>query len=146
MTAPHHDHIFVYGTLQRSAGHPFGAKMREMADFIGEGSIAARLYIVTDPDDATNAYPGALPSPNPEERVHGEIYAIRDREALFAALDRFEGIAPDLPEPHEFALRSVEVTTAAGALRAHSYLYNWDVSDARRLEDGRYTEAAPDVR
>jgi gamma-glutamylcyclotransferase (GGCT)/AIG2-like uncharacterized protein YtfP len=143
-----HDHLFVYGTLGAAAGHPMGDLLRHCAEFVGKGTITARLYKIDDPDEpGENAYPGALPSPNPSDKVYGEVYRVTDPDQLYPALDNFEACSDDWPEPQEFALRSVPVTLADGmSLRASSYLYTWDVADAERIPSGRYKDRAPDIR
>ena len=143
-----HDLLFVYGTLGSAAGHPLGDLMRAHAALLGTGTICARLYVIDDPDEpGQNTYPGALPSPDPSDRVHGEVYRISAPDEVFPALDRFEACSPEHPEPHEFALRSVPVTMTDGtALRALCYLYTWDVSTYTRVPSGKYAEHAPHVR
>lgn len=143
-----HDHLFVYGTLGAAAGHPLGDLLRVHATPVGTGSICARLYVINDPDEpGENFYPGALPSPILTDRVHGEVYRITDPAALFPALDKFEACSPDHQEPHEFALRSVEVTMDGDApLRASTYLYTWDVTGYERITSGRYTARDPNIR
>lgn len=152
MQRPERDHLFVYGTLLTSAEHPLGRLLRDKARLVGHGSINARLYLIEDPDDADNSYPGAVPSANPEDRVHGELYEVLDREPLLEALDSFEACSPDWPEPHEFVLRAVEVSVvedgegAAAQRPAMAYLYSWDVSSALRVPSGRFDAVAPTVR
>ena len=55
-------HLFVYGTLTRTAGHPMGARLRAHSAYVGPGAIRARRYVIRDPDGLEGAYPGALPS------------------------------------------------------------------------------------
>lgn len=143
-----HDHLFVYGTLGAAAGHPLGDLLRAHAEPAGTGSIRARLYVINDPDEpGENFYPGALPSPDAADHVHGEVYRITDPDTLFPALDRFEACSPEHPEPHEFALRSVEVTQSDGEkMRASTYLYTWDVTGYERITSGRYTTRDPNIR
>jgi gamma-glutamylcyclotransferase (GGCT)/AIG2-like uncharacterized protein YtfP len=140
--------FFVYGTLLSGAGHQMGALLREHARLIGPGSFQGRLYIVPDPDDPSNAYPGAVPSGAIGDRVHGELYQITgDQDRLLAALDQFELCGPEHPEPHEFLSRQITVELADGTrLRAKTYLYTWDVSQARPVPGGRYTENGAKVR
>ena len=142
------DHLFVYGTLGREAGHPLGDLLRAKADWVGAGSIRARLYLIDDPDEpGRNFYPGALPAPDPADRVYGEVYRVRDAAGLFPALDRFEACSPDHPEPHEFMLRPTPVRMEDGeTLWAVTYFYTWDVADAARIPSGRFEGAAADVR
>lgn len=142
------DRLFTYGTLVTAARHPLGDLVREKARFVGAGSICARLYLIDDPEDpGANFFPGALPSPDPADRVFGEIYDVIDPDPLYAALDDFEACGPAWPEPQEFILRSVEVVMDNGeSTRAVAYLYSWDVTGARRIQSGRWTEVSPDVR
>lgn len=134
--------LFVYGTLLADSDHPIARLLAVNGRRIARGSIAGRLYIVPDPTDATNSYPGALPSGVPGERVHGEIYEITgDRAALFAKLDHYEVCSPDFPEPHEFLRRRVTVDLEdGGSMLAMCYLYTWDVSGARHIPTGRYVD------
>ena len=135
-------YLFVYGTLLANANHALGALLRRHATATGAGSIRARLYIIADPDDATNAYPGAVPSGDRDDRVHGEIYALTgDPARLLATLDEFEHCSPGRPEPYEFLRRIVPVDADGGAvIKAMTYLYTWDVSRARHVPGGRYAE------
>jgi gamma-glutamylcyclotransferase (GGCT)/AIG2-like uncharacterized protein YtfP len=118
-----------------------GDLLRENARYAGEASIRARLYIIRDPDDPVNTYPGAVPTADPADHLYGELYEITgDTARLYAVLDRFEGCSPDWPEPHEFLRRNVEVELMDGqAAAAIAYLYTWDVSLAKYVASGRYT-------
>lgn len=142
-----HPLLFVYGTLTTTAGHPMGALLREHGRHIGHGTIRARLYVIEDPDvPGQNSYPGALPSPDPDDRVHGELYEVHAPDIVFPQIDAFEGCSPDWPEPHEYLRRVIEVAMADGrSVEAQTYLYTWDVSRARHEPSGRFTGAAPDV-
>ncbi len=148
MTAEKGDLLFVYGTLQSTAQHPMGDLLRSHARLVGTGAICARLYIIDDQEDlGANYFPGALPSPDPADRVYGEVYELTNPAPLMPELDRLEACGPDWPEPQEFILRNVEVLIDGGeAARAWSYLYTWDVTGAERVMSGRFTVVAPDVR
>lgn len=140
MAARARDLLFVYGTLLTTANHPLGEVLRAHASYIGKGSMQARLYWIKDPDDPRNHYPGAFPSGNPADRVHGEVYEITDPARVLPALDRYEACSEDWPEPHEFLRRSVPVRLEKGGeLRCWSYFYTWDVSRARLIASGRFT-------
>jgi len=139
--------LFIYGTLLAVARHPMGDALRAGGHRIGSGSIQARLYVIDDPDaPGENFYPGAVPSADPRDRVFGEVWDITAPD-LWARFDAFEACSADWPEPHEFMLRTIDVALNDGqVLQARSYLYTWDVTTARHIPDGRFTEASPDVR
>lgn len=144
MTLP----LFAYGTLLAGAKHRISAHLREMSRPMGHATFQGRLYIVTDPDDPTNAYPAALPSADPADVVHGELYQITgDAERLYKLLDRFEGCWPDWPQPYEYLRREISVVRDGGeTIQATAYLYTWDVSRARHVPAGRYRGELGDVR
>jgi len=148
MTASDALHLFVYGSLQTSANHRYGDLLRRNARLIGTGSIQAHLYIVRDPHDSTNAYPGAVPSADPANRVFGELYALGpDSEGLLEALDEFEHCSADWPEPREFLRCRTGVVVSDGvAVQALAYLYAWDVSGAQLLSGGRFLDDGADIR
>lgn len=146
--ADYPSHLFVYGTLLGRAEHPMGALLAENGRLVAEGSIQARLYLVTEEDaEGINTYPGAVPSAVASDRVHGEVHEILAPEIVFPAFDAFEACTPGWPEPYEFLLRPVDVTLRSGdVLRAASYLYTWDTSRAELIASGRFTMVSPDTR
>lgn len=134
--------LFVYGTLMTRAAHPLGELLREHARFVDLGSIQARLYHINDPDDPARYYPGAVPSPFRDDRVHGELYEVLRADHVYSALDHYEGCSPDWPEPHEFLRRRVQVRLVCGAEHvAACYLYTWDLATAQRIEKGIYSQS-----
>ena len=144
MTHTPHDLLFVYGTLQRRSDHPNAALLRAHSEWMGRGSIRARLYIINDPDDpGRKYYPGALPSADPGDRVYGDVYRVASRQKVFTVLDDFEACSQQWPQPHEFIKRQISVTLEDGAvLMAMSYLYSWDVTNAEYVASGQYTSSA----
>lgn len=134
--------LFVYGTLTRRIDHPLGLLVQRHATCRGEGRMRARLYLIPDPEEPGNAYPGAVPSGYDEDIVFGEIFEVHAPEALFPELDRYEACSPERPEPHEFVRRRVPVTMEEkGLLLCWSYLYAWDVARARHVPSGRVEDA-----
>jgi gamma-glutamylcyclotransferase (GGCT)/AIG2-like uncharacterized protein YtfP len=141
--------LFVYGTLLTNAGHPLAEQLQRRGRKLGTGSIRARLYIIDDPDDpGRNSYPGAVPSADPADRVHGEVHELEgDTTGLFSILDDFEACSARWPEPHEFLRRSMTVEMTGGdRLEATVYLYTWDVTRARYIASGRYDGSLGAVR
>lgn len=141
-------HLFVYGTLLAQSDHPMGRLLSAHADVVSDGTIQARLYIITEEDaQGINRYPGAVPSPFAEDVVHGVLHKVRDPEAVFPAFDDFEACAPGWPEPYEFLLRPIDVTQTDGTvIRASAYIYTWDTARAEHVPSGRFVENASKAR
>ena len=125
------DHLFVYGTLRRSADHPKHGLILP-ATFIGPGRFPGRLYDL-------GSYPGVVASDDPADRVHGEVYRLHDPAATLARLDVYEGCGAANPPPTEYARSEETVRSSDGeAIRAYVYLYRWPLGGARRIVSGDY--------
>lgn len=88
MIIPHHQRLFVYGSLRSDLGRlrpgqsePAYALLAGNASPQGPASISGRLY-------APAWYPGYVP--DTASRVRGEMWAIND-SSILAKLDAFEG-------------------------------------------------------
>jgi gamma-glutamylcyclotransferase (GGCT)/AIG2-like uncharacterized protein YtfP len=83
-------HLFVYGTLRSGSAAAAAQALRTHAVRVGTGSIGARLLDL-------GAYPGAVPSDDPADRVAGEVWAIAvgAETELLRLLDEFEGCSPE---------------------------------------------------
>ena len=124
-------HIFVYGTLRRSEALPMHQLLLP-ATFVGVGSFAGRLYDV-------GAYPAAVRSDDPAERVHGEVYRLHEPATTLARLDTYEGCTDDDPVPHEYVRTTLDVQTAVGSkISALVYLYNHPTTSLTRVPGGDY--------
>ena len=129
-------HLFVYGSLMSTAGHPMGARLQAEARLIGAATLAGRLYRVS-------WYPGVVESTDPEQRVHGEVYALADPVRALAWLDAYEGIAPGSRESGEYTRVERPVRLDSGEeITAWVYLYQKDVSQLPLVADGRWTAAS----
>jgi gamma-glutamylcyclotransferase (GGCT)/AIG2-like uncharacterized protein YtfP len=129
-------HLFVYGSLMSTAGHPMGARLRREARLLGPASICGRLYRVS-------WYPGAVESGDPAHRVHGELYALDDPARSLAWLDAYEGIAPGSRESGEYTRDERPALLASGEpVTAWVYLYRKPVDPAHLVADGRWRSDA----
>lgn len=125
------DLLFVYGTLRRSTAHQ-GHELLSPATFIGPGEFQGRLY------DLGN-YPGMVPSGNPADIVHGEVYRLHDLRATLTRLDHYEGCAGTCPPPTEYVHVVADVSLSDGTfVKAHLYLYQRSLDGLRRIESGDY--------
>jgi gamma-glutamylcyclotransferase (GGCT)/AIG2-like uncharacterized protein YtfP len=109
-------HLFVYGTLLSTAGHPMGTRLGREAKLIGQASIAGVLYRL-------GQYPGLIASADLQKRVHGEVFALNNPEASLTWLDAYEGIVPG-DEQNEYQRVERDVQLASGEeLAVWVYLY-----------------------
>jgi len=127
--------LFVYGTLMSAAGHPMGARLAREATLIGPASIQGRLYRIA-------WYPGVVDTPNAEERVHGEIYALTDPVTSLAWLDAYEGLTAGRHDSEYARLERPARALAGVNLMAWVYLYRRDPDPLGLISDGRWTAPA----
>jgi gamma-glutamylcyclotransferase (GGCT)/AIG2-like uncharacterized protein YtfP len=81
--------LFVYGTLRSGSAAAAARALRTHAVRVGTGSIGARLLDL-------GAYPGAVPSDDPADRVAGEVWtiAVGAETEILRLLDDYEGCTP----------------------------------------------------
>ncbi|MBR1126027.1 gamma-glutamylcyclotransferase [Bradyrhizobium lablabi] len=128
------DLLFVYGTLMRGFDHPMARLLSANADFIGEARCCGRLYLVKH-------YPGLVLSEDPADIVHGELFRLREREAMLREFDMYEACGENFPQPTEYLRRMLPLTLGDGsATEAWTYVYNWPVTKLPRIETGRFLE------
>ena len=125
-------HLFVYGTLRRSAAHPMH-RLLLPATFVGPARFQGRLYDL-------GSYPGAVASAQPTDFVRGEVYRLHEPATTLATLDRYEGCTADDPAPHEYVRTCADVWLEPGAdsLAAQIYLFNRPTAHLTQIEPGDY--------
>jgi gamma-glutamylcyclotransferase (GGCT)/AIG2-like uncharacterized protein YtfP len=127
--------LFVYGTLMRGYVHPMARLLSANADFLGEAFCRGKLYMVKH-------YPGLVLSDDRADIVHGELYRLRDPEALLREFDMYEACGEGFPEPTQYVRGMLPVTVADGSVgEAWTYIYNWPVADLTWIESGRFLKA-----
>jgi gamma-glutamylcyclotransferase (GGCT)/AIG2-like uncharacterized protein YtfP len=128
------DRLFVYGTLMRGFDHPMAKLLSRSADFLGEATCCGRLHLIKH-------YPGLVRSDDPTDIVCGELYRLRERDALLAEFDMYEACGAGFPEPTEYLRTILQVTCADGiASEAWTYVYNWPVKNLPRIASGKFLE------
>ncbi len=128
------DRLFVYGTLMRSFDHPMAKLLSANADFLGGATCRGSLYLIKH-------YPGLVLSEDPREVVFGELFRLRERDALLREFDMYEACGEGFPEPTEYVRRKLNVTLADGTVNeAWTYVYNWAVVGLPRIPSGRFVE------
>lgn len=128
------DRLFVYGTLMRGFDHPMAQLLSRSADYLGPVTGRGRLYLIKH-------YPGLVLSDDPKEIVFGELYRLRDRDALLGEFDMYEACGEGFPEPTEYLRQMLQVTREDGtASEAWTYVYNWPVTGLPRIASGKFLE------
>jgi gamma-glutamylcyclotransferase (GGCT)/AIG2-like uncharacterized protein YtfP len=132
------DRLFVYGTLMRDFDHPMARMLSSHADFLGEAQCRGRLYLVKH-------YPGLVLSDDAAEIVSGELYRLRQPDALLREFDMYEACGEGFPEPTEYLRQMLQVTLSDGTAApqvadAWTYVYNWPVAHLPRIASGRFME------
>jgi gamma-glutamylcyclotransferase (GGCT)/AIG2-like uncharacterized protein YtfP len=128
------DRLFVYGTLMRGFDHPMAQLLSRSADFLGAATCRGRLYLIKH-------YPGLVLSDDAGDIVSGELYRLRDRDALLGEFDMYEACGEGFPEPTEYIRRMLSVTHADGAPgEAWTYVYNWPVTGLPQIASGKFLE------
>ena len=128
------DRLFVYGTLMRGFDHPMARLLMANADFLGEAQCRGRLYLVRH-------YPGLVLSTDPADIVHGELYHLREPQALLSEFDMYEACGEGFQEPTEYVRQMLPVTLAGGATgEAWTYIYNWPVTELPLIASGRFLD------
>lgn len=132
------DLLFVYGTLMRGFDHPMAKLLSANADFVGAARCQGRLYRVKH-------YPGLVLSDQAGDVVFGELFRLRQPEALLRELDMYEACGEGFPPPTEYLRQTLPVAVSDGArseaaLEAWTYIYNWPVTKLPRIVSGRFLE------
>jgi gamma-glutamylcyclotransferase (GGCT)/AIG2-like uncharacterized protein YtfP len=127
---PGNNHLFVYGTLRRTSRHPMARFLSDHAEWVDYAVYRGLLFNL-------GACPGAVASDDPEHRVYGEVYRLRNPGVLWPLLDRYEEFGGDFPEPNEFVRREQEVWLVGGRfISAWVYLYNHSTDGLEILRHG----------
>ena len=128
------DRLFVYGTLMRGFDHPMAKLLSRSADFLGEAKCCGRLYLIKH-------YPGLVLSDEPADIVFGELYRLRDRDALLGEFDMYEACGPGFKAPTEYIRQMLNVTLDDGRVsEAWTYIYNWPVTGLPHIASGKFLE------
>jgi gamma-glutamylcyclotransferase (GGCT)/AIG2-like uncharacterized protein YtfP len=126
------DYLFVYGTLRRETASRMYHQLAQHCEYVTDATLQAKLFEVA-------GYPGAVESGNSDDRVHGELYRIVDKDLLLAQLDEYEACSDRFPQPHEYVRKKLPVTVAANEkIEAWVYVFNHAVTGLRQIMSGNY--------
>lgn len=126
------DYLFVYGTLKRGTETEMHQLLARYADYLGEGTFQGTLYNI-------DYYPGVVPSDDPDDQVHGEVYRLQGPELVLPQLDDYEGITDSSERPTEYIRRRHPVRLKRGEeLSCWIYIYNWPIEEHEVIESGAF--------
>src|SRR2546429_8836037 len=118
----------------RAFDHPMAQLLSRSADFLGAATCRGRLYLIKH-------YPGLVLSDDAADIVFGELYRLRDRDALLGEFDMYEAYGAGFPEPTEYVRRMLSVTHEDGAAgEAWTYVYNLAVTGLPQIASGKFLE------
>jgi gamma-glutamylcyclotransferase (GGCT)/AIG2-like uncharacterized protein YtfP len=127
------DWVFFYGTLMSGFKRPGRARLDDVLQPVGRGSIRAALYDL-------GIYPAAIPVTD-ESCVWGEVHQMLDPEAVLSTLDEIEGYRPSEPDASLYTRVETLVTLEDGRVaNAWVYFYNAPLGRAERIESGDYLD------
>lgn len=123
--------LFVYGTLMRGYPHPMARELAQRAAYKGRAAYQGRLFLV-------ESYPGAVPSANKDDVVHGEVFHLHDLSYL-AAFDHYEACDPGASKPTQYrrVIQTVQMDSGE-TVETWIYLYNWPTSKLSRIASGKF--------
>jgi gamma-glutamylcyclotransferase (GGCT)/AIG2-like uncharacterized protein YtfP len=124
-----HPPLFVYGSLRPGLGHRLARWLEQRGRPLSPACYQGRLYDL-------GAYPGTVASRDAGDSVLGELFLVREPDAVLARLDAYEGC---LLRPPLFRRSLALVTDHNGqTLEAWIYLYARSVARARLIVSGDY--------
>jgi len=135
------DLLFVYGTLWTGSGYREAKRLasRCLKD-LGPAWICGRLYDL-------GRHPAVVPVRHANERVHGRLCAVSERDACLARLDAFEDCDPNDPHAGLYRRERIRVYAAHTARMPHgtdapqwcwAYFFNGGVTGRPRIRHGDY--------
>ena len=121
--------VFVYGTLRSGAAQH--ARL-DGATLLDHGFVRGRLYDL-------GPYPGAVLGGPARDRIAGEVYRLRRPVRDLAALDAYEGLAP---EGDYRRVRCSVATRRLGRVRAWIYVLDGSVAGLAVIPGGDFLAAS----
>ncbi len=126
------DTVFFYGTLQTEFNRRSRAGVDQLLNYVGRGSIQAKLFDL-------GLYPVAVPAA--EGQVWGEVFEMTDPATVLAALDGIQGCRPAAPDWGLYTRVQVPVTLQDGRVSsAWVYFYNAPLGQACDIPSGDYLQ------
>jgi len=125
--------LFVYGSLRSGFNSPAYEYVSRYFTLVGPAKVTGTLYDM-------GQYPAAISTDATERFIHGELYTIKNIEALnfaIAQLDDYEGVNGAEPGEAPLFIRKLTPVIANGVTTdAWAYWFNGDVTGKPVIECG----------
>jgi gamma-glutamylcyclotransferase (GGCT)/AIG2-like uncharacterized protein YtfP len=129
-----HGYLFVYGTLRRDSNSEMYHLLAHYGHFVDYATYQGKLYKV-------DYYPGLVPSDNPHDVVHGEVYKFSCPDIVLSRLDDYEECGPKFSKPTEYVRRKENVKTKSGeVITAWVYIYDRPTEGLQLIQSGDFFE------
>src|ERR1700720_2661158 len=126
------DYLFVYGTLRRDSNSEMYHLLARYGQFVDDAIYQGKLFMV-------DYYPGLVPSDNPHDIVHGEVYKLSCSDIVLSRLDDYEECGPNFCEPTEYVRRKGNVKTKNGeVITASIYIYDCPTEGLQLIQSGDF--------
>jgi gamma-glutamylcyclotransferase (GGCT)/AIG2-like uncharacterized protein YtfP len=128
------NYLFVYGTLRKGFGLHLSDEIKDDLVYVGGATINGELYDIGE-------YPAALPSPEKDSKISGEIYLLLHPRKVFKILDEYEGYDRENIEKSEYYRKKESLELDNGKrIDAWVYWYNFPVKGKKRIKTKDYIQ------
>ena len=130
--------LFVYGTLLLPTGDaPVDMALSASARSMGRGYVHGLLFDLGEYPGATGLPPGDAETPR---KVWGALLKLSDPDAVFSALDAYEGFDMRSPSTSEFIRTTTEVMLpeSGNIFMSQIYFYNFPITGRKIISSGDY--------
>lgn len=126
------DLLFVYGSLKRNFPHPYAEKLSNHATFIGTAIFQGKMFRI-------RYYPAVIPSYDPQDFIHGELFKLHDPSFILPKLDAYEDYYPESPDSSLFIRTTKRTINSAGIHQnCWIYLYNRSTHNLQQITSGHF--------
>ncbi len=123
--------LFVYGTLMQDTDSAMARFLHARAYSRGIAYLPGRLYDL-------GSYPGAVYDPEEKNTITGQIYTLRDPEAILPILDEYECVSENPTEPEEYVRILVPALLEGKIVSSWIYQYNFATAHLPLIPSGNY--------
>ena len=131
-------YLFVYGTLMLGMKNDFANLLESHASFEGPATAHGRLFY------HPSAYPCAICGLNRQERIFGELYALKEPELHLPQLDAYEDWNPSQRGTSLF-VRVPTTVYRDHHLPCQAWMYYWNqaIDQLIPIASGNYRDFSP---